>query len=201
MHTTNKEIRPAIFVALTLAALFLVGVMLFWGDLAKAGPAYFLSSDGTASATTSPVFMTAGLSTTTEVFDAGKSLTTAADSAALLIQFTGSSTASSIVVSLEYTQGGNGLDCKALPTSCDWYADRVLVTATTTAPTMNLNTPSTYLLTFASSTVGGVAGIATRTTRIFSVATPVRYVRAVVSMPAGSLNGAVWQQFISKKTN
>lgn len=161
----------------------LATAFLFWGITVHATPTYFLGSAGTGAATTTLVYQTAGAATTTEVFDAGKSLTTAADSAVLLLQFVGSSTAATQRTIIEYAQGENGLDCLVTPSSCDWY--------------FGFSTTTNAL----GNKAGGAVGISSTTSNIITVPTPTRYVRAVLSIPGGGVNGAVWAKFIAKKQN
>ena len=166
---------------------------------AQANPSFFVrQNNGTGStATTSVVYMSAGAATTTYYLDTQSSGTNnSVDTAHFLGQLTGSSTASSVKVAFEYSQG---YDCVTTPAGCDWFEDRTFSGATTTQA-VNLNTPNSYLWAFSSTSVtGGVACITTVNRRIFEVSAPTRYVRAVVTVPAGTLNSSFWGEFIGKK--
>lgn len=180
------------------ALMFLTAFGVFY--TARANPSFFYRSTSASVATTTLTYITPGLATTTEIYDTGAGTAGSIDTAILAVQFTGSSSPLSILnIALEYSQGGDGLDCKTTPDSCDWYADRFSAGATSTQ-TISLNTPTTYTITFASSSSQGGLGTASkRNLRILEVKTPARYVRAVFSVPPGSLNGAVWKEFIGKR--
>jgi len=155
----------------------------------SANPAFFPVGAASAAATSSPVYMTPGTATTTVTQAAyANGNNTGLNSASLLLQFTGSSTASSINVAFEYSED-----------NVDWYRDSLLGNISTTSNNASLAVPNNYLLPFASTTVGGVIGTASRTTRIITVETPAQYVRAVITMPVGSQNGAVWAKFLPVK--
>jgi len=179
----------AIASVLGLVALFGFG----WTEPVHANPSTFAISTSTSAATTSPRYMTAGNSTTTSpVYDAyaqtlSGGQTFKADYAGLLEQFTGSSTATVLNRSVEYSQDG-----------IDWYRNFVLdpMQFGSTTPTYRLATPFSTSWTFASSSVGGapVASTNNRSTAASVIPTPFRYVRIVYSLTGG--NGAVWAQFI-----
>ena len=190
----QQVIKPSLFFAATLAAL-LAAILLVWATAARANPSYFYGSNGTA--TTTVTYMTPGTATTTDVLKVQAVGTSAADNAALLVQFTGSSTLSTLNIALEYSNDTVN-DCAATPTACDWYGDATMFGATTTQA-VSLNPLHSYTLQFASTTVGGAAGTATRTTRVLRLETPTMWVRAVATVPIGSTNGAVWLRFIGRK--
>lgn len=170
---------------------------------AGANPSFFIVGQATATATTTLTFMTAGTATTTVVQTAtNNGNTMGLNAATLLVQFTGSSTASSLNLTFEYANSDAGVDCSVTPTACDWYKDGLLGAAavvSTTTQALNLGTVANYTLPFASTTVGGLIGIATRTTRIINVQTPAQYVRAVFTLPIGSLNGGLYAKFLPTK--
>lgn len=185
--------------ALLLGAVIAMTAFLFLST-AKANPSFFIRQNNGVSttATTSPSYMSPGLATTTYYMDTGAASANSTDSAVFTFFFTGSSTASTVNVAFEYASPAG--DCIGTPTLCEWYTDDLnFPTATTTQSLMSLTTGRIYSLTFASTTVGGLIGTANRTTRIVPVPTPTRYVRAVVTIPAGSLNGAVWGEFVAKR--
>jgi len=165
--------------------------------VARANPSYFAVGTSTSSASSSPAYMTPGAATsTTPVFDAyaqtfNGGQTFKADSAGLLVQFTGSSTASVLNQSVEYSQDG-----------IDWYRNFVIdpnQVGTTTWPAFTVGTPFSSSWKFASSSVGGAAPAANnkRSTAAVLVPTPFRYTRVVFSITGG--NGAVWAQFVPIK--
>lgn len=193
-----KQIHPVVFIGSVLVAIFCTALLLY-AVVAHADPSYFGASN--SNATTTVTYMTAGTATTTEVYDTGLTNPSAVDSSAFLFTFIGSSTASIANITFEYAHDTVG-NCKVTPTACEWYSDDYLSVAGTTTPSLviPLTNIRTYILPFASTTVGGLAGNGNgRNTRILNVPTPTRYVRAVITLPAGSLNGAVYAQFLGKK--
>lgn len=179
---------------IVVATLVIFGFMVH--SVKANGSAFVVPSSTTA--TSSVVYMTPGTATTTYYFDSQIGTNQAVDSAVLQTQFTGSSTASSVNIALEYSHGVAGTDCTATPTACDWYQDRLSAGATTTQ-TISLNQATTYTLSMSSTTPGGVAGNSSRTFRVMKIDFPTRYVRAVYTMPAGSQNGAIWGGFVGKR--
>ena len=169
-------------------------------QVVSANPSFFLRSVSSSVGTSTITYMTPGAATTTEVFDTGASGAGSVDSAVLAIQFTASSTASTLAWRYEYSQGGSGLSCVVTPDSCDWYPEDEELSSLATS-TVHVRTFSEHTWLFASSTPGGaaVATSTSRATKMVNVPTPTRYVRAVFYVPAGSLNGAVWKEFISKR--
>lgn len=171
---------------LSLTVLFL-GSLLF----VRANPLQISPLVATGTATTTIAYMTAGTGTTTLQYD---SYTTgqprAADSAALEIQFTASSTSSVLITSFEYSNDG-----------IDWYFDNLVPKASTPAA-LAIATPNSFTWTFASSTPGGVAGnLINRVGKIINVTIPTRYVRAVFTntgTPAGVYAAFVPQKQISE---
>lgn len=185
--------KRILYIILGLAAGTLVA------GVALANPLYFPGGASTSTATTTPTFMSAGLSTTTTpAYDAyADSTGAAANSAVLLVQFAGSSTASQIRVNFQYSQGS---DCIATPNGCDWYDDNMFVnTNASSTQTANATQINGVQFNFSSSSPEGATANNVRTKRIITVPTPTRYVRAVMSIPAGSLNGSVWGQIVPVK--
>lgn len=181
--------------------IFITALMIF--SVAKANPSFFIVGQATASATTTVAFMTAGTATTTLYQPSNNNgNTTGINAATLLVQFTGSSTASSIQIAFEYANNDAGVDCSVTPAACDWYRDSLYGAAgviSTTTPSVGLGPTNIYTLPFASTSVGGSGLLSTRTNRIINVQTPAQYVRAVITMPVGSLSGAVWAKFLPVK--
>lgn len=192
---TLKKLPAELFIGVAVALLFLVSAI-----PAHANSVTFQRAGNTA-ATTSPVFMTAGTATSTYYYDAGVGNNFAADNASFLVQFTGSSTPlSTLNIQFEYSQGAAGFNCAVTPGACDWYKDSLLVGGiSTTTQAAGLAVSNSYLLPMASTTLNGVAGNSARTNRIINVPMPTRYVRAVLTLPIGSQNGAAWGEFVGKK--
>ena len=186
------SIGATIAAALTIV----VGAVLFGfiPSSAFANPLSF-SRTQTATATTSPVYMTAGTATTTLTHDFGTGNNFSGDSASLLVQLAGSSTATVLNIDVEYSQ--DGADWYA--TSIGWNAD---VGVSTTSPA--LGPLQQIAFQFASSTINRSvvtnANSAT-STRIVKIPTPTRFVRAILTLATGSTRGAVWAEFIGKKQN
>lgn len=164
------------------AAVFLAAFSLFY--VAKANPSFFIRFSTGSFATTTVAYQSAGAATTTLVMDMGVSGTQAADSAVLLQQFIGSSTASTQRTVIEYSQGGNGADCVNAPTTCNWYFG---FATTTTA--LNMQPGGAQVSSAASSTE--LVSI--------TVPTPTRYVRAVFSIPGGGLSGSIYAELAAKR--
>lgn len=171
----------------------------------QANPSFFVNGSATSSVSTSTLtYMTAGAATTTLIqpfYVSGN--TNNINSATLLVQFTGSSTASSLKIEFEYADNTSGTNCETAPTTCDWYRDDLLGTGLgvvgTTSQVMNLNLTNSVFFSFSSTSLQGSSALASRTNKIINVQTPSQYVRAVITMPAGSLNGAVWAKWLPVK--
>lgn len=176
MNHTLKNIGVATITAL----VFFVAFALFY--VAKANPSFFTrQATNTSFATTTVAFMSAGAATTTLAMDLGAGTAQGADSAVLLQQFTGSTTAASLYTTIEYSQGVAGVDCVATQAACNWF----LGSATTTTAT--------------GLRAGGGISVASTTLTAVTVTTPTRYVRAVFSIPAGGVSGAVYAEFAAKR--
>lgn len=188
----------AFSIAVVLAAV--VASLFGFTIPAHANPSYFARSPGTSSATTSPRFMTAGTATTTETFNTSVGTSQAMNSAVLYLFLVGSTSVQTSYatttynVALEYSDNG-----------IDWGGDTYIdggATATT-SQVLSFTNPNTRNVVLGGiSTLGGtVLATTTGTVRLMNVPTPTKYVRAVISIPAGSTNGAVWAQFIGKREN
>lgn len=170
--------------------------------VAKANPLDLITSNVTATSTVA--YMTGGTATTTYVYDtyANSADQNAIDKAAMLVQFTASSTASKLNWSYEYSTGVNGVDCAATPTACDWYADTfTLAVNATNTQQYNFTANNAGAWNFASSSQGGAALAAgnNRALKVLWVPTPTRYTRVVFSVPSGATNGGVWATFAAQK--
>lgn len=192
-------------IGLILAAIFATALLLY-ATVAHANPLQYTNTTQTAAATSSPVYMTPGTATTTLVADSFQSTTGnnyANNKIALLLQFIASSTASQLNMNLEYSNGYPGVDCVATPNACDWYEDNATneYGFGTTTPNFLLAIIPQYQWKFASSTVGQLAPAANnnRATRLLSINTPARYVRAVFTCAVGGAGCGVWAQFVPSK--
>lgn len=177
--------------------------------IAHANPSFFLRNQ-TANATTTLSYLTPGAATsTTPTFDLGAGGGQGGDSAILALALTGSTTPSNATfatttysVAIEYSQGGNGNDCVATPTSCDWYADGMFPATTTTS--VGISGTKVHTITLGTETLNGIKLASTTPTKVlYEVPAPTRYVRAVISVVPGAnaTNGAVWAEFIAKRQN
>lgn len=176
--------------------LILAIVMMFSVSFVQANPSFFIrQNNGVSTTATSTMlgYLTPGTATTTIYFDSqANGNPYGAESAILALQLTGSTTpvAGSTVatttykIGIEYAQAGE--NCITSPTSCDWYSDSSFATTTT----------------LGWQTEKGVLVASTTPTKIFvDIPTPTRYTRTIISIPAGSTNGAVWAEFVAKKEN
>lgn len=165
---------------------------------AFANPSGFATATSTAAATTTLKYMTPGTATTTTpVYDAyaqttNGGFTTKADYAALLLQFTASSTNSTLNAAVEYSQDG-----------IDWYRNFLIdpnqIGTTTVNATFALLNPFSFSWKFASSTtIKGVGYTnADQSTAALLIPTPLRYTRVVFAETGA--NGAVWASLIPIK--
>ncbi len=180
---------------LIISAFAIVAVTVIAGitKSAQANPLFFPVTAQTSSATSSPTYMTAGNSTTTLTYDTYTSgNTTGAASAALLLQLVASSTSSILDTNLEYSQDG-----------VDWYQDAGMFNpsfSTTTKPfDISIVNKYRYIWNGTQSGLPAVVLTTGTTTRAIALRTPMRYVRAVFTLPADSAAGAVWAQFVPIK--
>lgn len=170
--------------------------------VARANPLDLITSNVTATSTIA--YMTGGTATTTYVYDSygNSSDQNAIDKAALLVQFTASSTASKLNWTYEFSTGVNGVDCAATPTACDWYADTfALAVNATNTQQYNFTGNNSGVWTFASSSQGGatISASSNRALKVLWVPTPTRYTRVVFTVPAGATNAGVWATFAAQK--
>lgn len=176
----------------------------FYQAPVHANPLGFANGAMTATATTSLKYMKPGTATTTFTYDAygvngsnqsNSGNTNAPTKLALALQFTGSSTpknsaiaTTTYKVSLEYSTDNK-----------DWYGDAYTAFGTTTnAQNITLLTSRTFKLGTQTSK-GVLIGSTTPTKVLIGIEAPTRYVRAVVTIPIGSTNGAVWGELLPEK--
>ncbi len=200
MALNIKQISAIIAGFALLASMFLFAIP------THANPIRLAPTSQTASATTSPTFMTPGTATTTVYLDsfAGNTSSQQYDAVSLLTQFYGSSTAAVLNMTVEYSDGVAGVDCTATPGVCDWYQDATIemTNASTSQPyPITANALNTYSWTFASTTQGGAAGVGTSNRALKAINIPVtsRYVRVFYTLGIGGTNGAVWGKLVPFK--
>lgn len=195
-----------------LSVTAVVVVSFLFVGVAYANSLFFATTAKTNNATTSPTFLVRGTTfatTTLPIYDSfeisgtnqiNTSQPQPAQTVALEVQFTASSTASVLQWYYEYADR-EIIDCGAFPSSCDWYSDNLISeNRLSTSTTIDVSTPYTQKWTFASSTVGGVAaGVSNnRDTKVFNVRVPTRYVRVVFYCPSAS-NCGVWAKWVPIK--
>lgn len=181
-----REVTPLIYIGAVLLAVVATSVL--FANVSHANPEFFLQSPGTATATTSPQFMTTGTATTTEQFDAQTGTVQSMKQAALLVQFTASSTVSVLSCQIERSMD-----------AVDWYQDNYISAATSTLSTIPVAGAKQISWTFASTSQQGgvISATNNRGLKVFYVDTPTRYTRAFCGVTGA--NGAVWMKFIGKR--
>ncbi len=150
-----------------------------------------------AQATTTPTYLTiGGTATTTNSFDTQNDGGLPAKSATLLVALMGSTTATTLTISFEFSQNNQ-----------DWFGDLLSQSATTTTQ-VAFGAPAKYTLaaaTSSASAVGGNTFTGNTVFRAFTMPTPTRYIRAVfsisssTSITANGGNGSVWSDIVGKK--
>lgn len=181
----NKKLVASIGIVIAIFA-----VVLYFSREAKANPIQ-LATPSNTSATTSVSYMTAGTATTTYSYDSySQGNPTRPYEAALLINFTGSSTSATLNINIEYSQDG-----------IDWYQDggSLYNAYATSSKPFDVGTVNRFTYTYTTQGAGLAAGTNATSTRLVLVKTPTRYVRAVMTLPTGSAAGAVWATFIPSK--
>lgn len=192
-----------------IATVILIAAATLGVGIVHANPSQFVTTVQTATASSSPVYMTPGTATSTVVYDTYQQSTGnfyTVNAIELLTQLTASSTSSQINIAFEYSNGysnGNAIDCTVLPAGCDWYQDtatNVQGYATSTLP-FSLNQIPQYQWRFASSTIGQQAPgvLNNRDTRAVALKVPTRYVRVIYTCAIGGANCGVWGQFVPAK--
>src|SRR3990167_5601402 len=193
-----KEKIKRLIVPTTMFALFLaIGVWLQYPNFALGNPSFFGQQTSTASATTTKAYMTPGRATTTLVVNSFLTAPEGNDRQTLLVQFTGSSTASKLGIAFQFSQDG-----------INYYDDSLSLgfAASTTLP-IGLGVADSFVIPMATSTTGLEPFASTPisgsgwTARAIDIPTPARYTKVVFSMPfgGGNVNGAVWATVIPKK--
>lgn len=172
----------------SILGLVLAGSLGF-AIVAKANPSYFSPTIVSAIATSTVSFLTPGTGTTTlqyDTYNTGNTYKT--NTAALLTQFTGSSTSAILGISFEYSQDG-----------IDWYKNYVIDPngQSTTTPSITFGPPSSISWKYATVVIGSSTVATATSTAVITVPTPTRFVRAVYSMTGA--NGAIWDEWVPNK--
>lgn len=209
--TLEKKIPIIIFAML----LTIVGIFLFTldtskvlGNVSRVSPSCTTSASVTgtlsngasitlgapSSATSSPNFISTGVSTSTlncDMYDAGQQ--TLSDMASIKVQLAASSTSSVLNMDVQFSQDG-----------LDWYAVSQLGMSevNTSTSTPDISPVQQFKFTFASSTINrAVVSNANSATssRIFLTETPTRYMRIIFTAPVGSAASAYWAEIRGQK--
>lgn len=183
---------------LAFAAMAFIGVLAL-AQVVHANPFYTGTRAATATATSSPTYLTAGTgTTTTPVYDSyeqnGTNQTNAGNitlpnQVAILLNGLASSTATVVNVTCEYSDD-----------KIDWYQNEIFDGATTTNP-VNIEKAQAFTFTYAttSALVGGALfpSSASRYQKLFVCPVPLRYVRAVATNTGSST--ALWIGIVPTK--
>lgn len=163
-------------IALLIASL---GVFLFAGvGFVAANPTYFLTVPASATATTTPIFLTSSGVATTSALDAyGTGTNFGFQQNALIVQDSASSTSSILTIRYQYSIDG-----------INWADDNYNYPVATTTSPVSIGAYASY--------VWNAATTAT-TTKILNVPTPTRYVRAILS-ESGAAAG-IWYTWAPAK--
>lgn len=199
----KKTLYSGIAAGALLAALALMAayMLLAGAPKAHANPSGFygrVTTPGTSTAptaSTSVSYMSSGVGTTTtqalDAYAGGNSMKV--ESAALNVQFTGSSTSAVLLVQIEASQDNK-----------DWYPVTIMtgIGIATTTNDLTLNSRESYTLTAAATTTLAGLPVATSTGLVVGLMTPrmliiptqERYTRAVFSVTGA--NGGVWAEIV-----
>lgn len=163
-------------IALLIASL---GVFLFAGiGFVTANPAYFITVPASATATTTPIFLSSsGVATTTALDAYGTGTNFGFQQNALIVQDSASSTSSILTIRYQYSIDGK-----------NWADDNYNYPVATTTSPVSIGTYASY--------VWNAATTAT-TTKILNTPTPTRYVRAILS-ESGAAAG-IWYTWAPAK--
>ena len=187
----NKKFIKLVTATLSIAIIAVVVCV----NVVKANPIFFSTPISTATATTSPTWITAGTATTTLTYDSflpNGSATTGAYQAALLYQLVATSTLPAMNINFEFSDDG-----------IDWYQNGGTATFTfaTSSKPYDLSQVLQFRHNFASSTagLGAITPTSATTTRIVVFPTPLRFSRAIFTVPTGSGQVAVWARIVPIK--
>ncbi len=174
-----------------------------FATFAHANPFYTGVKAQSALASSTVSFLGAGLGTSTTVYDSYEQYGTNEPATGnitipdgVVVMLSGNASSSATVVNMvcEYSDNYN-------PTTGygDWFQNESFVISTTGIQTVTL--PVSFAIPYATSTIGGLNIFGSSSTapfrKMIPCATPVRFVRAVVSATGAGAN--VWTQIIPKK--
>lgn len=154
----------------------------------SANPSIF-TEEKSAYATTTVSYISNGVGTTTRSFDTyAGAYNSGVDGATFAFQVTASSTVDTVGVAFRFEDSMDGID---------WYPRLKPLNelATTTVLT---RISSDYSWAFASSTAGTSNGV-NRTHGSFTVDTPMRFVRVVISSKVDGNPFTIWSEFVGKR--
>lgn len=183
-------------IAIAAAGALAFGVLCV-GGIALAS-SYFSGTVQTASATSTPAYMTPGTATSTLVYNTYTNTNVAtatpttsnvskAEKLALVGQFQGSSTAAVLHIAYEYSQDG-----------LDWYQNYLPIGGySTTTQALTFTAADSIAIPFASSTYNGISTKIDNDRFIVEVPIPTKDVRVVVTLTGA--NGAFWGQLVPVK--
>lgn len=173
-------------IGITLTLALVAGIGVFIARPAGANPPVTSECGASGAATSSVTYMTPGTGTTTATCLTQPANATGANEAYLSIDRIASSTLSNMRIDIEHSQDG-----------INWYRDNISDTGTSTLASAN----SIYA-PFASSTLPGggqVPNPNNRDAMLIKIRTPLKYVRAVITVPIGAANSAVRAAIYTKK--
>lgn len=195
-------LRDKILAGAFYSFIFLVILLTLLPVMVKANPSIFGDTKETATATTSMNHITAGVATTTLIYDTLSGDAVKADAFALNIQFTASSSLAVLRWRYEWAQSRT-VDCVATPLKCDWYGDSIDPVGTATSTSLNIESYNEHSWTFASSTLGSsgnsAGGNSIANKLVYLPKIPTRFIRVLFYVPPGAGNADVWAQIIPIK--
>lgn len=169
-----------------ICLVVLASVVLFH-TRASANPSVYCR-EPLARATTTHSYLRAGYGTTTLTVDQCAQSDIAADSALLLLQITGTSTAPTLDMRVEYSAD-----------KIDWYPASAPLATLATSTQITGDSATTKLILANATTDYGGTGTATRFHRSMEIPMHTRYARVVFTMPAGSAQAALWAELVSRR--
>ncbi len=168
----------------------LLGAVLTFAFVVHANPSYLNRTQSAAATTTlaylDPFASSGTVATSTLTINNSGTVFPSLDSATIAVQFTASSSASTLEIQPQFSSDGT-----------DWYG--------VASSTVSLTSPAPMSdgridLQFASSTNFQSNGdAATRVLKIYTIPTYTKYSRVLFYLRSSSLRGAVWAEVISKQ--
>lgn len=189
----------------SIITLAIITIGIFTAQNVKANPRFFPVVTKLTTSTTSPIFIQAGLATTTMAVDSYQSGNpTAFLQGTLLVQVSATTSNPALNINVEYAHDPiNGQDCTVVQGACDWFQNTGTpnLAYSTTSKAYDISQVSSFNWNFTPSNAGlgaTVAGNAS-STRAISINIPTRYARFVFSVPNGAGTSAVWAEFVPLK--